>query len=122
MSFGFTEFSLVSFQPKDLLAHFKGRFFKSDRITDWYFTKKGDFHVAYLAVEHSDGRIEGWAARYSLYKRSEEFLICEELLPEDYLIEPCCCHCPKKILDRLSPTTNEWATEWRNRCRQNLDA
>lgn len=29
-------------------------------------------------------------------------------------------HCPKHILDKLSPTDSEWANAWRERCRQNL--
>lgn len=30
---------------------------------------------------------------------------------------PCETGCPKKILDLLTPTTSEWAQEWREKCR-----
>lgn len=30
-------------------------------------------------------------------------------------------HCPVSILNLLSPTTNEWANEWRARCYNNLE-
>lgn len=31
---------------------------------------------------------------------------------------PCESDCPKSILDLLSPTDDEWALEWRDRCRK----
>lgn len=30
-------------------------------------------------------------------------------------------NCPKSILDLLTPTDSEWANEWRDRCRKNLE-
>lgn len=39
----------------------------------------------------------------------------ETMLPYEY-------NCPASILDLLSPTDNELATEWRNRCRANIEA
>lgn len=35
---------------------------------------------------------------------------------------PCECNCPKRILDLLTPTSNETAKEWRNRCHEALEA
>jgi len=34
---------------------------------------------------------------------------------------PCESKCPKSILDLLTPTDNEFANEWRKRCRDNLN-
>lgn len=33
---------------------------------------------------------------------------------------PAECGCPKRILDLLTPTDNQWANEWRDACRTNL--
>lgn len=33
---------------------------------------------------------------------------------------PCQCNCPKGILDLLTPTTSEYANEWRKSCYENL--
>lgn len=33
---------------------------------------------------------------------------------------PCDADCPKRILDLLTPTENEYARKWRARCRENL--
>ncbi len=30
-------------------------------------------------------------------------------------------HCPASILNLLTPTNHEWATEWRNQCRENAE-
>lgn len=35
---------------------------------------------------------------------------------------PCEDNCPSSILDLLSPTDDEWALEWRKRCRANIEA
>ena len=32
------------------------------------------------------------------------------------------CECPKRILDLLSPTANEYALDWRSRCYENIEA
>lgn len=35
-------------------------------------------------------------------------------------VGPTHCKCPKRILDLLTPTDNEWANQWREICRMNL--
>jgi hypothetical protein len=40
--------------------------------------------------------------------------------PIDETMGPSEAHCPAKILDLLSPTTNEHALDWRKACRENL--
>ena len=37
----------------------------------------------------------------------------------DETMGPCYYDCPKSILDMLSPTDNEYALEWRKKCREN---
>lgn len=39
----------------------------------------------------------------------------------DESVGPCESEAPAKVLDLLTPTTSEWANEWRERCRKNLD-
>lgn len=38
----------------------------------------------------------------------------------DESMGPCEDHCPKSILDLLTPTEKEYALDWRRRCRENL--
>jgi hypothetical protein len=40
--------------------------------------------------------------------------------PMDETVGPCQHNCPKGILDLLSPTESQWANEWRQKCRENL--
>ena len=39
----------------------------------------------------------------------------------DETVGPCYYDCPKGILDLLTPTDNEWANDWRNKCREQLN-
>jgi hypothetical protein len=39
----------------------------------------------------------------------------------DESVGPYDTHCPAAILDLLTPTTNEYALEWREKCRKNLE-
>lgn len=39
----------------------------------------------------------------------------------DETMGPCRYDCPKGILDLLTPTDNEWANDWRKRCREKLE-
>ena len=34
----------------------------------------------------------------------------------DETVGPCECQCPMSIIKLLSPTDNEWANQWRQRC------
>lgn len=34
---------------------------------------------------------------------------------------PTAADCPKSILNLLTPTTNQWANEWRKRCQEKMD-
>lgn len=39
----------------------------------------------------------------------------------DESVGPCEAQCPASILKLLSPTDHEWAIEWRERCRKNIE-
>ena len=39
----------------------------------------------------------------------------------DETVDPCYYDCPKGILDLLTPTDNEWANNWRSKCREQLE-
>jgi hypothetical protein len=39
----------------------------------------------------------------------------------DETVGPCESECPEKILQLLTPTDSQWANEWRERCRKNLE-
>ena len=39
----------------------------------------------------------------------------------DETVGPCYYDCPKGILDLLTPTNNEWANNWRTKCREQLE-
>jgi hypothetical protein len=39
----------------------------------------------------------------------------------DETMGPCEATCPASILNLLTPTDDEWAIEWRNRCRANIE-
>lgn len=38
----------------------------------------------------------------------------------DESMGPYDCHCPASILEQLTPTTNQYAVEWREKCKKNL--
>lgn len=40
----------------------------------------------------------------------------------DETVGPCIDNCPEHILDLLTPTDQEWANEWRQRCRAKIAA
>ena len=91
--------------------------------------------IVYAAVEYRnggsylpDGHIYGLAAQ--IYKAdggekgfwNYNYVVTSDEMPaESYGIAHMerYCHCPVRILKRLSPPKNEWAQEWRDKCRQN---
>ena len=80
----------------------------------------GTLHEVYLACKLKDGRVIGvvcltkWAP-----KDRDGFNYGYKDMTED--MGPCACNCPAKILDLLTdPPCNEWAAEWRAKCRANL--
>lgn len=72
-------------------------------------------NTVYLAVHFTDSNkgtdIVYGAVILTGYRNGEFFT---KSMNED--CGPYECNCPKRILDKLSPTENEWAIEWRKRC------
>lgn len=79
--------------------------------------------TGYAAVEtvHEDGTREIWAAVFALHffpraQHGETFSykdMTEHMGPNEV-------DCPKRILDRLTPTDSQYANEWRAKCRERL--
>ena len=79
--------------------------------------------VVYLAVEETD----------KVTNKKEVFaVVAETKVCSDYFnfgmksncetAGPCFYDCPASILDLLTPTSSEWANEWREKCRQNIQS
>jgi Domain of unknown function (DUF6927) len=72
----------------------------------------------YAAVrDHADGKV--WALVVLMQRVRGEFNFCYKELDE--AMGPAEDRCPVRILDLLSPTSNEYAVEWRARCRVSAD-
>jgi len=73
----------------------------------------------YAAVrDRSEGRIFGLVALTSVNNKDPDFNISVKLMDET--MGPCQYTCPKRILDKLTPTDDEYALEWRNRCYEQI--
>ena len=70
--------------------------------------------VYYAAVSHPKRPQECFAAVFLACLDGEQMLYKD--MTED--VGPNECDCPESILGLLSPTTSEWAMEWRERCHQ----
>jgi hypothetical protein len=82
--------------------------------------------VYYAAVEHirtETGERDVWAVvclvRYNPRAR-DGYLFSYKDMEES--MGPCECDCPEPILDLLTPTTAEYALQWRASCRENAAA
>lgn len=80
--------------------------------------------TAYAAVEstRADGTKEVWAAVFLLKfmpSANDGLTFMYKDMSEE--MGPCEDFCPKRILDRLTPTDSKYANEWRARCRERLD-
>lgn len=79
--------------------------------------------TAYAAVEQitkATGERKVWAAVFLLgYAPNDEYNFGYKDMDES--MGPCECDCPERILNLLTdPPLNEWAAQWRERCRANL--
>lgn len=62
-----------------------------------------------------EGERKTWAAIFLTSTNSKDYFNFS-YKDMDETMGPCECSCPKKILNLLSPTDNEWANKWRERC------
>lgn len=64
---------------------------------------------------------ETWAAVFLTTTDSRDYFnFSYKDMSED--MEPAECDCPASILSLLSPTDSEYANDWRERCRKNIEA
>ena len=68
----------------------------------------------YAAIEYSRGDEKYVYAVVCLTSVRERYLFAYKDMSED--MGPYHYDCPKSIIDMLSPTDNEWANEWRQKC------
>lgn len=68
--------------------------------------------VLYMAVRLQNGIVYGTVLLTNYDRYRQEFYT--KVIGED--MGPCEIDCPKRILDKLSPTDNEYAITWRDRC------
>jgi hypothetical protein len=113
-------------KPHDVAAALRGRLTwenarQHTRCLDLALT----LTAAYAAVEtinKASGEREVWAAvillRYCR-ERDDPYPFGTKELEES--MGPRECGCPARILDLLTPTTNQWALEWRAACRARLE-
>lgn len=70
-------------------------------------------NTAYLAMTDGAGEVFGMVVELSRYDGGWSYKeITEDMGPYQ-------CECPLRILDKLSPTTDKNALEWRQACRDN---
>ena len=109
---------------KHVFAEIKSDIGNGYSVIDYSFAKDstwsyGSCHYAvYLAIKSPKGEVGAAVALYSLRKAGYEYDICYRIDPESF--DPIDKNCPKRILDKLTPTDNEWANEWRQECHKNL--
>lgn len=77
------------------------------------------FYAAVETVHKESGERRVWAAVIKVTHTRGYHGFCYKDMDET--MGPNEAHCPAKILDLLTPTDNEYADEWRARCRKNLE-
>lgn len=81
-------------------------------------TMKGS--VYYGALQIPDGSVIGTVVITSgINRRNPYFNFGYKAMEET--CGPCYYDCPKSILDLLTPTDSQWANEWREKCRRQLE-
>lgn len=85
------------------------KLFDSDNYKVLKSTLKGS--VWYGAIQYKNDKVFGMVILTSVRKR---YLFAYKDMDET--MGPYNYDCPKSILDLLSPTDNEWANEWRQKC------
>lgn len=81
------------------------------------FSRVGN--TIYAATTHPETgeEIAAWVIRTASCKKDYPFEFGYKVMHES--VGPYYHDCPKKILDMLTPTTEKWALEWRQRCIEN---
>jgi hypothetical protein len=71
--------------------------------------------VLYAAIQKPDGEVFAAIVPFELVKRGSAWELLYEMDSET--VGPCDVKCPVRILNMLSPTCEEYAIKWREKCR-----
>ena len=77
--------------------------------------KDADDHYVYERIPVGEQETIGVVLLTATRERGEYFAY----KPMDETVGPMYYHCPKSILNLLTPTENKWALEWRDKCYEN---
>ena len=93
------------------------------RVLDTAFVNLSEFYAAVESVNLQTQEKQVFAlvilVRMFNSTSSYNYNICWKEMDED--MGPYYYNCPKRILDLLTPTSNQNALEWRRKCRERLD-
>lgn len=73
-------------------------------------------NVFYAAVKDADGQV--WALVCMIQRTRGDYNFGYKSMDET--VGPCYYDCPARILDLLTPTTYQYAIEWREHCRKQI--
>lgn len=73
--------------------------------------------VLYAAIENPDGDVFAAVAPFEVVKRGSGWELLYNIMSE--YVGPCEQKCPARILNVLTPTTEEYAINWREKCKIN---
>lgn len=77
-------------------------------------------YTAHKTTDKKTGKERIWAGIFLTERNSRDYFNFNyKEMDETYL--PYECSCPKRILDKLSPTDDEHAKEWRKNCRYRIE-
>ena len=79
------------------------------------------YYAAVKATVLSTGEAETFAAVALTHTNNRDYFNFGVKTKEESM-GPCEDHCPASILSLLSPTDSEYANNWRERCRKNIEA
>lgn len=81
----------------------------------------GTYYAAVKVTILSTGEAETFAAVALTHTNNRDYFNFGVKTMEESM-GPCEDHCPASILSLLSPTDSEYANNWRERCRKNIEA
>lgn len=77
-------------------------------------------YTAHKTINKETGEEKVWAGVFLTERNSKEYFnFSYKDMDETY--GPCECSCPKRILDKLTSTDNEFANNWRKACRDKIE-
>ena len=79
------------------------------------------YYAAVKATVLNTGDVETFAAVALTHTNNRDYFNFGVKTMEESM-GPCEDHCPASILSLLSPTDSEYANNWRERCRKNIEA